>query len=128
MLENINNILNGGEVPNLIVGEDRETVLEQIREDAIKQKSATNDTQIWDFFVERCKNNLHIALCMSPIGMSLRNSLRNFPALVTCCSIDWFTQWPDQALYSVAKNFFTYKNLVEEELEHAVVEVCLNFH
>jgi dynein heavy chain, axonemal len=28
-----------------------------------------------------------------------------FPSLVNCCTIDWFTEWPEQALRSVAVHF-----------------------
>lgn len=28
-----------------------------------------------------------------------------FPALVNCCTIDWFTEWPGEALRSVAATF-----------------------
>ena len=28
-----------------------------------------------------------------------------FPSLITCCTIDWFSEWPDEALQSVAFNF-----------------------
>ena len=38
---------------------------------------------------------------MSPIGEAFRNRLRNFPSLVNCCTIDWFTNWPAEALQSV---------------------------
>jgi P-loop containing dynein motor region D4 len=26
-----------------------------------------------------------------------------FPSLVNCCAIDWFMEWPDEALESVAR-------------------------
>ena len=29
-----------------------------------------------------------------------------FPALVNCCTIDWFREWPAEALASVATSFF----------------------
>lgn len=29
-----------------------------------------------------------------------------FPALVNCCTIDWFREWPEEALSSVAASFF----------------------
>ena len=29
-----------------------------------------------------------------------------FPALVNCCTIDWFKEWPEEALASVAASFF----------------------
>jgi len=28
-----------------------------------------------------------------------------FPSLVNCCTIDWFFEWPQDALVSVAKKF-----------------------
>ena len=44
-------------------------------------------------------------LAFSPIGEGLRNRIRNFPSLVNCTTIDWFSEWPRDALDSVAKKF-----------------------
>ena len=41
----------------------------------------------------------------SPIGEVFRARLRQFPALVNCCTIDWFSPWPQEALQSVAWRF-----------------------
>lgn len=38
----------------------------------------------------------------SPIGEVFRARLRQFPSLVTCSTIDWFSEWPTEALQSVA--------------------------
>lgn len=45
---------------------------------------------LFNFFVNCCKENLHVMLCMSPIGDAFRNRLRQFPSLINCCTIDWF--------------------------------------
>jgi hypothetical protein len=45
---------------------------------------------LFNFFVSCCRENLHVMLCMSPIGDAFRNRLRQFPSLVNCCTIDWF--------------------------------------
>jgi dynein heavy chain len=42
---------------------------------------------------------------MSPIGEAFKVRLRMFPALVNCCTIDWFLPWPKEALKSVAEYF-----------------------
>ncbi len=34
-----------------------------------------------------------------------RARLRQFPSLVNCCTIDWFSAWPQEALQSVATSF-----------------------
>ena len=45
---------------------------------------------MYNFFVERIRQNLHVILTMSPIGDAFRNRLRKFPSLINCCTIDWF--------------------------------------
>ena len=42
-------------------------------------------------------------IAMSPLGEIFRQRLRQFPSLVTCCTIDWFTEWPEEALLGVGK-------------------------
>lgn len=55
---------------------------------------------------------MHVVLCMSPAGESLRNRCRNFPGLIGSTYIDWVFPWPRQALSAVAQIFLT---------EHALV-------
>ena len=49
---------------------------------------------VFNYFISRVRNNLHIVLCMSPVGDAFRTRCRMFPSLVNCCTIDWFTEWP----------------------------------
>ena len=55
--------------------------------------------------------NLHLILCFSPLGEAFRNRLRMFPSLVNCSTIDWFAEWPREALHSVAHRLLTEENL-----------------
>ncbi|KAJ8968034.1 hypothetical protein NQ317_017171 [Molorchus minor] len=66
---------------------------------------------LYNYFIERVRSNLHVALCMSPIGDSFRVRCRMFPSLINCCTIDWFQNWPDDALERVANMFLTQAGL-----------------
>ena len=46
-----------------------------------------------------------VTLCFSPVGTKLRVRSRKFPAIVNCTAIDWFHEWPKQALESVSLRF-----------------------
>ncbi|VDQ10097.1 unnamed protein product [Trichobilharzia regenti] len=44
---------------------------------------------------------------MSPIGEPFRNRIRMFPAFVNCTTIDWFSEWPLEALLEVAEKYLS---------------------
>jgi len=46
------------------------------------------------FFVHRCRDNIHIVLTFSPVGEQFRNRCRQFPSIINWSTIDWFNQWP----------------------------------
>lgn len=46
-----------------------------------------------------------VILCFSPVGSTLRVRARRFPAVVNCTAIDWFHEWPEDALVSVSSRF-----------------------
>ena len=51
-------------------------------------------------------------LCFSPVGTTLRVRSRKFPAVVNCTSIDWFHEWPEEALVSVSSRFLAEVELI----------------
>ena len=59
---------------------------------------------MYNFFIERVKSNLHVALAMSPIGDAFRNRLRMFPSLINCCTIDWFQVRNQLYMYILAND------------------------
>ncbi len=68
-LEDINNILNSGEVPNLFAKEDSDNIVNDLRAEAKKQTPPRESAdEILAWFVIRCRQNLHICLTFSPVG------------------------------------------------------------
>ena len=105
-LEDINNILNSGEVPNLFEPDEIEKIINAVKPLAIKAGRVATRENIFQHYISLVRENLHIVLCMSPIGAGFRTRCRMFPSLVNCCTIDWFNAWPEDALYSVAHRTF----------------------
>ena len=127
-MEDINNILNTGEIPNLYPKDEIMSILEMVRPRAKRVGKDKSVSDLYDFFVEQCRYNLHTVVCMSPVGDAFRSRLRMFPSLVNCCTIDWFSQWPQDALKSVATQFLAEVDLSTPELRAACEDMCIEFH
>lgn len=109
-LEYINMILSTGEIPGLLAKDEKEVWLGDVRTYYTKyvvpkKKGAEEPPQqeIYEYFVNRVRDNLHVVLCFSPVGIKFRERARKFPALFNECTIDWFLEWPKSALFTVAK-------------------------
>jgi len=59
-LEDINNILNSGEVPNLYAKDELPSIYDGVR----KQVVEGTMEQLWAYFVESIRSNLHLILAM----------------------------------------------------------------
>ncbi|CAL1541921.1 unnamed protein product [Lymnaea stagnalis] len=129
-LEDINNILNSGEVPNLFEPDEYERLIIGCRPGAKEAGIPEgNRDAIYDFCINRVRNNLHIVLCMSPVGSAFRSRCRMFPSLVNCCTIDWFVEWPKEALLGVSKSSFENVDLgAQHHLKQSVSEMCVDIH
>ncbi|XP_061296692.1 dynein axonemal heavy chain 7 isoform X3 [Bos javanicus] len=130
-LEDVNNLLNAGEVPNLFALDEKQEICDKMRQ-IDRQRDKTKQTDgspiaLFNMFVDRCRNQLHVVLAMSPIGDAFRIRLRKFPALVNCCTIDWFQSWPEDALQAVASRFLEDIEM-SEEIRDGCIEMCKSFH
>lgn len=133
-LEYINNVLASGEVAGLFPKEELDAIVNELRDVAKKTKPDTlgkNDT--WDnlyrFFIDRVRDNLHIVLCFSPVGEKFRTRARKFPGLVSGCIIDWFFPWPEDALTDVAQKILgQYKMDCTEEVRRSLVKHMAAIH
>ncbi|XP_065087185.1 dynein axonemal heavy chain 6 [Ochlerotatus camptorhynchus] len=127
-MEDINNILNSGEVPSLFEGDEYEKIILNARQPCIESgHSNTTRDGIFEFFIKRVRANLHVILCMSPVGDTFRRRCRMFPSLVNCCTIDWFVKWPAEALLSVAVG--SLKEVAENEVQcKHLSQICVMMH
>ncbi|OHT01787.1 Dynein heavy chain family protein [Tritrichomonas foetus] len=105
-LEDINNVLNTGDVPGLFETEEFDQMINDL---LVPQMKKAGESLAYDSlcrkFTSNIMKNLHVVLALSPVGGRFRDRCRIFPSLVSCCTIDWFEPWPSEALHTVAHEF-----------------------
>ena len=123
----ISDFLSTGVLPDIFSQEDKENVYTAVKGDMKVQGIQFTPEDAWKFFTNRVRQYLRIVFCQSPSGDTFRIRARRFPALVNCMIIDWFHSWPDDALYSVAKQFLSDVELDGNDPE-TVVQFIANAH
>lgn len=76
MLEDINNVLNSGDVPNLYKKEDEESIFSSARVECSKKGITPTKMNMFQQFLQKMKKNIHVVLAMSHIGDKFSNYLR----------------------------------------------------
>lgn len=69
-LEYLNNVLSVGEIANLFPKDELDEILTNIVPLMKKDDPKRPPTQdnLYDYFISRARNNLHVALCFSPVN------------------------------------------------------------
>ncbi|CAD2220775.1 AAA+ lid domain/P-loop containing dynein motor region D4/Microtubule-binding stalk of dynein motor/ATP-binding dynein motor region/Dynein heavy chain region D6 P-loop domain/Dynein heavy chain AAA lid domain/Dynein heavy chain C-terminal domain containing protein, putative [Angomonas deanei] len=129
-LEDLNNMLSSGEVPNLFPKDDLQQIRDDVRKMALMAGSRDTPDDLYRFFVDQARQHLHIVVAMSPAQKEFRARLRQFPALVSCTSIDWFAAWPNEALREVGLRHLldTKENDEDEEQLGLICDMFVYVH
>ena len=69
-LEYLNNVLSSGEVSNLFARDELDEITGELVPVMKKQYPWRPPTQenLYDYFISRARNNLHVVLCFSPVS------------------------------------------------------------
>mmetsp|Transcript_22072 Transcript_22072/g.16472 ORF Transcript_22072/g.16472 Transcript_22072/m.16472 type:complete len:124 (-) Transcript_22072:571-942(-) len=78
--------------------------------------------------MDKVRKNLHLALCFSPVGDAFRFRARKFPGIINCTSMDWFHEWPRNALIDVAQRFLSEMDLQTDEIRDNIAEHMAEVH
>lgn len=116
----INDILSAGYVPDLFAKDELDGIMGKIRSEAKSNGIEDTPNALFQFFVDKVRRNLHMGLCFSPVGEAFRKRARSFPGLINNTSIDWFHEWPEDALVGVANRFLKEIEFPSDELRESV--------
>jgi len=106
-LEYLNSILATGELVGLYQKDERDAACAEVRNDFVKACPTSEESiaNLYQFFIDRLRDNLHMVLCFSPLHPKFALRAQMFPAVFSSVNIDWFLPWPEDALVAVAANF-----------------------
>ncbi|XP_059059014.1 dynein axonemal heavy chain 10 [Achroia grisella] len=127
-LEFINNILMIGMIPALFGDDEKDAIINAVRNESNEAGYGVAKDAVWNYFCNKCADNLHVVLSMSPSGDILRNRCRSFPGLVNNTTIDWQFPWPKQALLAVANVFLADVQKIPDEFRSIIVEHVVHVH
>ena len=110
-LEAINSMLATGEIPGLLGKEDKDLIPVQCKTIYMKEVGQKGEdpppSVLWQYFLNRVKDNLHMVLAFSPVNAKFRERAQKFPTVFSGAAIDWFLPWPEEALISVSTKFLS---------------------
>jgi dynein heavy chain len=103
-LECINSVLLTGEVAGLFAKEEYLALAAEVQPlfEGARPDLVENPANLKAFFTDCVRDNLHVVLAMSPMNPLFAERARKFPGLISCCTIDWFLPWPNEALVAVS--------------------------
>ena len=101
----LNDFLASGNIPDLFTNDLKDEFRNAVRNEAKQAGLQDTPENLWDFFIEKSRSNLHLILCFSPVGDQFRVRARQFPALINATVFDYFHPWPQEALLAVAAWF-----------------------
>nr|CAH8820074.1 unnamed protein product [Trichobilharzia regenti] len=124
----VNDFLASGEIPNLFQDEDFDQIIQGIRSEVKAMGIIDTNENCWKYFIDKTRKMLRVILCFSPVGDKLRLRARRFPALVNCTCIDWFHEWPQEALLSVSERFLEDCPGLSDEVRKSVSQYMAYAH
>ncbi|XP_070701078.1 dynein axonemal heavy chain 8-like [Pempheris klunzingeri] len=130
-LEYLNNVLSSGEVSNLFAKDEIQEITQNLISVMKKELPRIPPTfdNLYDYFISRSRKNLHVVLCFSPVGQKFRSRSLKFPGLISGCTMDWFTPWPNEALVAVSNYFLSeFPMVCSADVKASVVTTMGTYH
>lgn len=110
----LNCIISSGIVYNLFTNDEKVDLISQLKNmREVEELNLPDDTAVWNSFIDIAVSHMRVIICLNPLNEDFSKIIRTFPAFVNNTYIDWFLNWPEPALYELAKREFLSINDLE---------------
>lgn len=99
ILEAINSLLSGGEIPGLYAPDELDSILGNLK--GLHSEKGLRCT-LFEYFTARIQSNLHIVVIMDSADPNFSKHCESNPALFTRCHIDWTSAWSSESMKAIA--------------------------
>lgn len=127
-MEDVSCMLNGAEVPKLLSGEECSAAFKKMQDHFQENDVPAVHSAMHAAFTRRALGNIHIVLAFSPTSAGFRAKCKDFPALLNCCTMDWFAPWPASALTAVAQRALSHSAAEVQAVSGKVADVAAAMH
>ncbi|VVC32244.1 Hypothetical protein CINCED_3A002285 [Cinara cedri] len=124
----INDILASGQIPEMFAEDEVDYIIQTIGLEVKAAGLLETRENCWQYFINKVRSLIKIVLCFSPVGSTIRVRARRFPALISCTSINWFYEWPKEALESVSFRFLSNLTELPDKLKKPVSLFMAHVH
>lgn len=97
VLEAVNSLLAGGEVPGLFTPEELAKDLAPLDRAADEDMTYNGPRQLYPYFLHRLQQKLRVCVCLNPEGPQYKARCEANPALLTRCTMVWWSGWSEDS-------------------------------
>ncbi|SCM22337.1 dynein heavy chain, putative [Plasmodium berghei] len=101
----INEYMCTNNIIDLYTKEEKDCVINNIRNIAKSENIKETDNDIFDYYIKKVNENLHFILCFSPTSNNFRDKANNFQCILNNTMIDIYDNWEADSLMCVGKNY-----------------------
>uniref|UniRef100_A0A8C5CUF5 Dynein, axonemal, heavy chain 12 n=1 Tax=Gadus morhua TaxID=8049 RepID=A0A8C5CUF5_GADMO len=123
-LEDVDSVLNTGEVPNLFAADEKQEIMETGFRYRSKENMKKNDIPYfkYKYVINLVSINLHDYVVLMPYRWEFNNAFEMIHNVLCVCQ-----PWPEEALERVANTFLKTLEMSEHE-RNQVMPICKTFH
>jgi len=120
MLILINDFLSSGNVIGLYTAQEKSDICNALKPQVQAEGIIDTPDNCWEFYLEAIRKNFHFCICFSPTHDKFHDRCRQFPALITSTSFNFFHPWQHDALVAVADRLLADLEVETQEVKESI--------